>query len=410
MNILISLFCTVTFSIFGFCHATPNFGNTLLSVPQGGTGASSFSGNTIVGINAGHSAFVATGTPELTAGFYNATSTTATSTFSAGIQATYLNLTGNLSTSTFANGVKLTSGCFLLPSGTCAGTGGGGTPAGSNLQVQYNNGGAFGASPDLLWDNTNKILSIATSSGSSSSIIAGVEAQTFNINGSNAVTSGSGGAGITLLGGTASTSGIGGAINIIAGTGSPNVVNGTGIGGSLTLKSGDAGLAGGNAGDLSLFSGDAKGGNTNGGNIIFSAGDKSGAGNIGTFWFYASSSADWAGKLDLSSIVGSDKTFTFPNYSGKFVLNVGTTPILGTCGTATITATSTDTRGDIVVTGGTPTTCNLTFSSAKADTPACVTSTNSISLFSDVALASTTGVKFGLSAVFSGRITYICVQ
>ena len=45
-------------------------------------------------------------------------------------------------------------------------SGGGGTPAGSNTQIQYNNSGAFGASANLVWDNTNARLGIGTSSPS----------------------------------------------------------------------------------------------------------------------------------------------------------------------------------------------------------------------------------------------------
>lgn len=40
-------------------------------------------------------------------------------------------------------------GTWAAPSG-----GGGGTPAGSNTQIQYNNSGAFGASANLTWDGT----------------------------------------------------------------------------------------------------------------------------------------------------------------------------------------------------------------------------------------------------------------
>jgi hypothetical protein len=38
---------------------------------------------------------------------------------------------------------------------------GGGTPAGLNTQIQYNNSGAFGASADLTWDSVGKVLTSA---------------------------------------------------------------------------------------------------------------------------------------------------------------------------------------------------------------------------------------------------------
>lgn len=90
------------------------------------------------------------------------------------------------------------------------------------------------------------------------------------------------------------------------------------------------------------------------------------------------------------------------------IITAGPVPTLNTCGTAAITATSTDHRGTIVVTGGTPTTCNVTFSSVKVDTPTCLVSDNSAALAAAVVAASTTGVQFGMGAVFSGNLYYIC--
>lgn len=42
-------------------------------------------------------------------------------------------------------------------------SGGGGTPGGSNTQIQFNNSGAFGGSANLTWDNTNSRLSVGGS-------------------------------------------------------------------------------------------------------------------------------------------------------------------------------------------------------------------------------------------------------
>jgi hypothetical protein len=38
--------------------------------------------------------------------------------------------------------------------------GGGGTPGGSDTQVQFNDGGAFGGDADLTWDDTGKVLGV----------------------------------------------------------------------------------------------------------------------------------------------------------------------------------------------------------------------------------------------------------
>jgi len=45
-------------------------------------------------------------------------------------------------------------------------SGGGGTPAGSNGEIQFNNSGAFGADSLLVWDNSNKRLGVGASPAS----------------------------------------------------------------------------------------------------------------------------------------------------------------------------------------------------------------------------------------------------
>lgn len=71
-----------------------------------------------------------------TVGYLVATSTTATSTFAAGVQTTYLNVTGTSATSTFASGLNLTSGCVAI-NGTCI-TGSSGSSASSTLLADSN--------------------------------------------------------------------------------------------------------------------------------------------------------------------------------------------------------------------------------------------------------------------------------
>lgn len=53
-------------------------------------------------------------------------------------------------------------GTWAAPSG-----GGGGTPGGSDTQIQYNSAGAFAGSANLVWDNTNTRLGIAQSTPTS---------------------------------------------------------------------------------------------------------------------------------------------------------------------------------------------------------------------------------------------------
>ena len=54
-------------------------------------------------------------------------------------------------------------------------SGGGGTPGGSNTQVQFNNSGSFGGSSDFTWDNTSKILSI-----NGAGVVQRINGTTFN--------------------------------------------------------------------------------------------------------------------------------------------------------------------------------------------------------------------------------------
>src|SRR5215813_4957332 len=57
-----------------------------------------------------------------------------------------LNLTGTPNPVYRINGVPLAMG---------------GTPAGANTQIQYNNNGAFGASANLVWNNSQEILQLS---------------------------------------------------------------------------------------------------------------------------------------------------------------------------------------------------------------------------------------------------------
>lgn len=82
---------------------TPSLSGTL-AVGNGGTGATTFSPNTLVGVNAAGTALIATGTPQVTLGWFNATSTAATSSIAS-------NLTiGAANTNYFANAPLVITG------------------------------------------------------------------------------------------------------------------------------------------------------------------------------------------------------------------------------------------------------------------------------------------------------------
>lgn len=55
---------------------------------------------------------------------------------------------------------NLAAGHVYRIAGVPIAMGGGGTPAGSNGQIQFNSSGAFGASADLVWDAANGVLDV----------------------------------------------------------------------------------------------------------------------------------------------------------------------------------------------------------------------------------------------------------
>jgi len=81
-------------------------------------------------------------------------------------------LNGETGAVTLVAGTNVT----ITPSGsniTIASTGGGGTPAGSNGDVQFNNSGSFGGTNNLFWDSTNHFLGIDTNAPLSPLSVAG---------------------------------------------------------------------------------------------------------------------------------------------------------------------------------------------------------------------------------------------
>jgi hypothetical protein len=94
------------------------------------------------------------------------------------------------------------------------------------------------------------------------------------------------------------------------------------------------------------------------------------------------------------------------------LLTTGTTSpsSVTSCGTGTPTVTGTDVRGT-VTTGSAATACTVNFGTAFATAPFCTVSDNSLVSFPSVTSTNTGSLVIGLSAALTGgKVTYVCIQ
>ena len=155
--------------------------------------------------------------------------------------------TGTVGTARLGSGTA-NSTTYLRGDGTWATPAGGGTVAGSDTQIQFNDGGAFGGDAGLTWDKTNNRLSLGVNGDGNvvlqTSTFAGGGQLAFIIR-TQTPSGGIGDAGALTIntGNGLGNASSGGNIGITAGDSAPT---GGGAGGIITLSSGvsAAGTAG----------------------------------------------------------------------------------------------------------------------------------------------------------------------
>lgn len=197
---------------------------------------------------------------------------------------------------------------------------GGGTPAGSTTQVQYNDAGAFGASAAFTWDDSTKtmylgsladdVATIRTPNGDSGD----VDAVGFEIRAGEGYDDGIGGNSnggwLDFRGGAAVNGGDGGYVEFQGGM-SP-----TGLGGSYTARGGEGDGGGGSVGLTGGYS------NTGGGGPALLAGGGTDSGTPGDATVIAGS-VDTSGNGGNVVVTATNGVGTNKN-GGSITLTVGT--------------------------------------------------------------------------------------
>lgn len=223
----------------------------------------------------------------------------------------------------------------------------GGTPAGSDTEIQFNDGGEFGASPDLIWDQASLALTLGVDDNAIGGFLS------VAIQAANAVVTDNPGEKLQILAGFGNGTGAGGQLQLESGQGGTSGAggdmrldagngDGSSSGGYIDIVSGtNTGNAGGSAelklyggtptvgGQVILFSGSGKGGN--GGKMDIRAGSVfTSAGTGGQLDLLAGNGND-TGAGGLVLIAGGDSGATNAN-GGDIKLNPGNNSGSGTEG------------------------------------------------------------------------------
>ena len=187
-------------------------------------------------------------------------------------------------------------------------------PAGTSTQVQFNNGGGFGASSNFTYDTGTNTFTVgpagATTTIETLAPTGAVVAGTLLIRGKNASATNGAGGGLLFTSGTALGTGTGGGIGFSTGTGRTGggigftAANGTVFGGGVSFNAGNGDGPTGTGGSFSMTAG--LGTTTaSGGNFEMTAGAAASSGAGGSFVMLAG-----------ASVTGTGGDFTFASGFG----------------------------------------------------------------------------------------------
>lgn len=249
--------------------------------------------------------------------------------------------------------------------------GGGGTPGGSDTQVQFNDSGSFGGSVNFTWDDTNSIITLDKTvtvppvDVTDGPIIKAVDvadfSPTLNIRGGDTTsgsypggfvlvaagsnTGGAGGGTVAVIGG-ASDSGAGGNVNVIGGTLTSDTDADAGniaVSGVTTTTGGNANVVGGStrnpstkeAGSVFITAGNSD--NNNGGNVNIESGSTgsstSDTGNITIATGDNSSTTTSTGVPgDINLTIGQNSDVSNEGDTGNVIINIPEANGAGTTG------------------------------------------------------------------------------
>jgi hypothetical protein len=176
-------------------------------------------------------------------------------------------------------------------------------PGGSSTQVQYNNGGSFGASANFTYATGTNTFTVgpagATTTIETLAPTGATVAGTLRFLGKNASATNGAGGGLQFTGGTALGTGTGGGFSVNTGTGrtggaiSFTSANGTLNGGSVSFNSGNSDATGA-GGNFTLTAGLGST-NASGGSFEMTAGAAASSGAGGSFVMLAGGSVSGAG-------------------------------------------------------------------------------------------------------------------